>query len=404
MATTTASGARLDFQVTGIVCVAHALSHFFQLVITPLLPLMKDEFGLSFAALGTMMTVTYVVSGSLQTVAGFAVDRFGPRLVLTGGLAAMAAGTLILALAPSYGWLLVAGAIIGVGNSTFHPADLALLNAKIAPARLGYAFSAHSIAGNIGWVVAPVFSASIAAQWGWRTALLAAAALGVVFVAYLSVQRVLNTQPAQPSASPQSGTMTSRGGLSVLGQREVLMCAAFFFLTAMAISSFMSFGPTTLIALYDIPLVMASGVLTAFLIGGTAGTLAGGVLAARVHRHDSITAVGIAVGALLTMLIATGAMAPSTVPVLAFLVGAVIGVTNPARDILVRNAAPADARGKVYGFVYSGLDVGAAIAPLLFGWFLDAGRPAWVFIAAALLLLLCVPTAYRLRPVSTDNR
>ncbi len=397
MTTSTVSSRRLDFQVTSIVCVVHALSHFFQLVITPLLPLMKDEFGLSFAALGTMMTVTYVVSGGLQTVAGFVVDRFGPRIVLTVGLAAMSLGTLILALAPSYGWLLIAGAIIGIGNSTFHPADLALLNAKIDPSRLGYAFSAHSIAGNVGWVVAPVFSAAIAAQWGWRAALLAAAALGVVFVVYLSMQRVLNTEPVHAATAGRGRASRSGGGLAVLWQTEVVMCTLFFFLTAVAISSFMSFGPTTLIALYDIPLVMAGGVLTAFLIGGTVGTLAGGVLAARYRRHDTMTAIGIAAAAVLTMVIASSTIAASAVPVLAFLVGAVIGATNPSRDILVRNAAPADARGRVYGFVYSGLDAGAAVAPLLFGWFLDTGRPAWVFIAAALLLVVCVPTAYRLR-------
>lgn len=390
------SAGRLDVQVTSVVCVAHALSHFFQLLTTPLLPLMRAEFGLSFASLGTMMTATYVVSSCLQTPAGFAVDRFGPRIVLVFGLLMMSIGTLVLALAPSYPWLLVGGAIIGVGNSTFHPADLALLSAKVSPARLGYAFSAHSIAGNLGWVVAPIFAAAIASQWGWRYTLAAGTGIGIVFVAYLATQRGLETPPGPTTESarqPAGGAPQAR----VLLQGQVLMCLLFFFLTSMAYSSYMSFGPTALINLYGIPLVLASGVLTAFLIGGTAGTVAGGIVAARSVRHDAVTAMGVASAALFSMVVMTGSLPPSMLTVAAFLVGFSIGVTNPSRDILVRESAPPEARGRVYGFVYSGLDAGGALAPLLLGWFLDTDRPAWVFGMAAVLFAACIPTAYQLQ-------
>ena len=124
---------RNDIRVTVLVGIAHALSHFLQLVITPVIPLIKSEFDLTFAAIGALMTVTYAVSGLMQFPAGMAVDRFGGRAVLVFGLTAMGLGTLMIALAPSYAWLVVASAVIGIGNSTFHPADMALLNAKVTP-------------------------------------------------------------------------------------------------------------------------------------------------------------------------------------------------------------------------------------------------------------------------------
>ena len=85
------------------------------------------------------------------------------------------------------------------------------------------------------------------------------------------------------------------------------------------------------------------------------------------------------------------------------LVGIGLGSTAPSRDILVRAAAPPNARGKVYGFVYSGLDVGAALAPLVLGWFLDHQRPGWVFVAAGVLMVACIPCALLLKRQVRDS-
>jgi MFS family permease len=73
-------------------------------------------------------------------------------------------------------------------------------------------------------------------------------------------------------------------------------------------------------------------------------------------------------------------------------VGFFLGVTNPSRDSLVRQLAPAHLRGRVYGFVYSGLDAGAAIAPAILGWLLDRQLAQWVFGGCALCMLVAAPT------------
>jgi MFS family permease len=80
------------------------------------------------------------------------------------------------------------------------------------------------------------------------------------------------------------------------------------------------------------------------------------------------------------------------------LVGFFIFSTQPSRDILVRGATPPGATGKVYGFVYSGLDLGASVSPLLFGWMLDRHMPQWVFGSAAAFMLFAVATVITLRP------
>jgi MFS transporter, FSR family, fosmidomycin resistance protein len=387
---------RRDIRVTALVGIAHAFSHFLQLVITPLVPLIKEEFDLSFAAIGALMTVTYAISGLMQFPAGMAVDRFGGRAVLVFGLSAMGLGTLMIALAPSYAWLVVASAVIGIGNSTFHPADMALLNAKVTQGRLAYAFSMHSIAGSTGWILAPLFAAAIATPFGWRVAMAASAVVVLVFVVYLAAQPSLAHEESDGSV-PAGSRNATQPLTAILLAPAVLICFVFFFFTSIAYSSFTSFGPTAFIAIYDMPLVAASGVLTTFFVGVTLGTLAGGAMAARTKEHGLVTATGCGIAAFFALVIAWGGLPASLVALCAALVGVGLGSTAPSRDILVRQAAPANARGKVYGFVYSGLDVGAALAPIVLGWFLDHQRPGWVFLSAAVLMMACIPCAFQLK-------
>ena len=133
------------------------------------------------------------------------------------------------------------------------------------------------------------------------------------------------------------------------------------------------------------------------LIGGVAGILAGGFVAARSQRHNLVAAVGVAVPALLALVIARGGLDAASVVALMAVAGFFVGSIGPSRDIIVRGVTPPEARGKVYGFVYSGLDLAGLIAPLVFGWALDHGRPDLVFIGAAAFLVASIPTVLRVR-------
>ena len=106
--------------------------------------------------------------------------------VLLGGVALLRRRHLrCMGMATSYAMLALGAALTGIGNSVFHPADFAILNARVSAPRLGYAFSAHGVVGYIGYAVAPVFSVAIGAAYGWQAALLAGAALGVALLVLL---------------------------------------------------------------------------------------------------------------------------------------------------------------------------------------------------------------------------
>ena len=389
---TAAAGAlRQDVKVIGLIATAHGLSHFYQLVVAVLFPLIKEDLGVSYAALGAATAVFYTVSGICQTLAGFAVDRFGARRILLLGLALCSLGVLLAGLAQSFAMLVVAFFVAGLGNSVFHPADFAILNARIEPKRLGYAFSFHGIGGTLGWALAPLFAYAISAVYGWHVALMVASLLGVAMIGLI----VMNGTVLQVSGRGQAraaAPTTLRDDVRVLLATPVLMCFLYFLLLAAALIGVQNFGVAGLIALYDAPAAIASSALTAFLIGAAAGILTGGYVAARSKRHDLVAAGGMLASALAVFVLASGVLSHGLIAPMLALAGFMAGMTNPSRDLLVRGATPPGASGKVYGFVYSGLDVGSMATPVLYGWLLDRALAAELFYAVFAVLLLTVVT------------
>ncbi|MDH4053262.1 MAG: MFS transporter, partial [Rubrivivax sp.] len=151
----TANPWRRDAALIGLVGTAHGISHFSQLLLAPLFPWLKDAFGVSYAELGFLLTIFFVVSCVVQAAAGFWVDRFGARPVLLIGLTLIGLSALGYAASTSYALLALFSVTAGIGNGVFHPVDYTLLNRRVSKPRLGHAYSVHGISGSLGWALAP---------------------------------------------------------------------------------------------------------------------------------------------------------------------------------------------------------------------------------------------------------
>ena len=385
---------RNDARVIGLIGSAHCLSHFFQLVLPPLFPLLKAEFDVSYATLGALVSVFYAMSGVCQFGAGFAVDRFGARPVLLGGIGLLAGGALVAGFVPGIYWLFPVAAIMGLGNGVFHPADFAVLNASVNPRRLGHAYSTHGIGGSLGYALAPVVSYGLGSVIGWRQALVVLGALGLIALAALATQRRLLASRPHGVEAPRH---TLAGSIDLFRQSAILLCFAYFAVLTLATIGIQTFAATALNAAYAVPIALATSALTAYLLGSTAGILAGGFLAAHTARHDRVAAAGLFAGGTLMLLVgAAPAIATWAVPLFA-VTGFALGATGPSRDMIVRGATPPGASGRVYGFVYSGLDLGATIAPVGVGALLDHHEPRALFIAVAVCLFLAIGTVLQVR-------
>lgn len=389
---------RRDARVIGLVGSAHLTSHFFHLALPPLFPVLKSEFGVPYLALGLLVSVFYAASGIGQTIAGFLVDRFGAPRVLLGGMSLLAGATGLAALAPSYWALIPVALLAGLGNSVFHPADYAILNASVDSRRLGRAYSIHSISGNLGWALAPVFIIGLTGMFGWRVALVAAACAGLTVVLLLASQKHAFADHRAPAGGRlASAPMGLADDARLLLAAPLLIAFAYFALLATAQVGLQTFMVSALVALYQAPLALATGALTGFLLGSSAGILVGGVLADRTQRHDLVAAGGMLLAATVTLTVAGSLPPPALLAVVTLLAGFCLGATSPSRDMLVRAATPTGASGKVFGFVYSGLDLGSSLTPLVFGWLLDRGEPRAVFVVAAGLMVATIATVVQLR-------
>src|SRR5918994_2939002 len=171
---------RRNVQVLALVGSGHAVSHLYLLALPPLFPLLRDDLGASYAALGLLVTVFNVATGAAQIPAGFIVDRFGARRLLLLGLTIMGSAMVALGFAPTYWLMLALVALAGIGNSVFHPADYAILTASVDRGWLGRAFGIHTFAGNVGFVMAPATMIALTAVLGWRGALSAAGLVAFV--------------------------------------------------------------------------------------------------------------------------------------------------------------------------------------------------------------------------------
>jgi len=382
---------RNDYWVITLVALAHGSSHFFQMVVAPLFPFIKEDLGVSYAALGFAMALFYTLSALFQPLAGFVVDRFGARVVLLGGVGLQALGVGLIAASSSYEGLIIGSAINGLGNSVYHPSDFSILNARVGAGRLGYAYSAHGIAGSLGYASAPIFSGTLGVLFGWHIALYAAATVGFgIFVLLLLNAHRLDA--ARQAAKENRKTNDVR----ILFATPVLLCFLYFAVYAAGLAGLQSFSVTAMTVQFHVTAAFASSALTAYMIGSAAGIFAGGFIAARVPRHDIVAATGLALGSFWVLLIATGALPGVALPVLLALMGLSVGATGPSRDLIVRASTPPGATGKVYGFVYSGLDFGSLATPVFYGWLMDHNLPQGVFYTVFALTALAILTVLQL--------
>ncbi len=382
---------REDASVIGLVGLAHASSHFGHLILPLLFPVFMKEFGLSFSELGLLMTVFFVVSGVGQATSGFVVDRVGARPMLWAALAMFMLACLWASVATGYGSLFGVAVLAGAANATFHPVDFTILNQRVSAARLGYAFSAHGLTGNLGWAAAPVFFAGMGALLGWRQAYVAAAVMyGAVLLVMVVYRDQLQTRAAvrNPQAAPANA-------MAFMRLPVVWWCFGFFFMSTMTLAVVQVFAVSILKAMHGVSFESATLTLTAYMLCAALGVFVGGFVAARTANSDRVVAVALGCGAVLLALCGTGWLGATPTMVVLAVTGFAVGIGGPSRDMMIKKATPQGATGRVYGLVYSGLDSGFAVSPLVFGAFMDRGWYGATLLGAAAVLLLSVLAALR---------
>jgi MFS transporter, FSR family, fosmidomycin resistance protein len=383
---------RQDAKVMGLVGLAHASSHFGHMLLPAMFPIFMRDFGLSFSQVGALMTVFFVVSGIGQALAGFLVDKVGARPVLFAALATFCAACLVASQASGYPWLVAAAALAGLANSPFHPVDFTILNQRVSAPRLGHAFSVHGLTGSLGWALSPPFFVLMLYLADWRSAYLAAAGLYAIVLVVLVLNR--SNLATEIVVRRCDSAVVQPNTLAFLKLPVIWWCFGFFLLSTMTLAVMQSYAVSLLQAVHGVSFGTATATLTAYMLCSALGIFVGGFVSARYGSHSDRVVAWCMTGAAVCMALAgTGWLGAMGSMVLLAATGLATGIGGPSRDMMIKKATPKGATGRVYGTVYSGLDVGFAISPIVFGALMDRGLYVATLLGGALVLLLAVGAA-----------
>ncbi len=376
-------------RIVGLVSAAHFVSHYYILLLPPLFPFVRAEYGVSYTEIGLALAAFNVVSAALQTPAGFLVDWLGARILLIIGLLLGAVAFTVAGAFDSF-WLFVAMfAIAGVGNTAYHPADYALLSHHVPARRIGHAFSIHTFSGMLGSAAAPGSLLLMQSIWGWRGAFIGAGVLG--FAAAALLLTMTDDNETTNAATPR-GAETANVGWRLLLSPPILLNLAFFVLLALMSGGMYNYSVVALGALEGTPVAVANTALSANLLLAAIGVLIGGLVVGRTTRHSTVAGLGLVAIVALVLLIAYVGLGSWLLVLVMATCGFFFGVIMPSRDMIVREVTPPGSFGKVFGFVTTGFNLGGIVSPLIFGAIMDHGNPRLVFLLVAAFSALAIIT------------
>jgi MFS family permease len=391
--------------IIGLIGVGHFFSHFVMLCLPPLFLLMKPALGVGYTELGAIVAAMAVTTAIGQIPMGFMVDRIGGRAMLLLGLSVMGVCLICILLTTEYWQLLALFAVIGLGNSVFHPADYAILSARLDDSVFGRAVSIHSLTGYLGWAGAALVMVPLGSLMGWRAALSVIGAIGLIIVAAM----ILGAHHLDDSAVAKertkkltSATDNLRDGVKLMLSMPILMMFLFFAMTATATSGLMAFAIPATVGLHGLDEVLAGSILTSHLVAGAVGVLIGGWLADQTRRHNLVASF-----AIVGMAFSVAVMAYDEIGVIllvtAMLFGGLFyGISSPSRDVLIKRGTPPGSEGVTFGFTSTGMSIGNFVGPLTCGWIMDRGDPALLFTTLASIIVLSIITIMMSRPVRSD--
>ena len=409
MATSSASLAR-DIRVTSVISGGHMFSHYYFMVFGPIMPLLAAELNFTYTMLAAILSAYSFSSFAVQTPFGFLVDKYGARGPLISGLFIMGASIAGLGFASEFWHFIVLYSIAGMANSVFHPADYAILSASVNNSRMGRAFGVHLFSGHFAWVICPGTMLGAAALWGWRGAFIAVGLVGVAYALFMLTQwaaledgrdarAAAKRAKSEENKTKKHDPESLHEGIRLLFTFPIVMCMLFFVFLTLGFTGIRTFFVAAMEVMNGMSLANSNGALTGFIIGSTIGITAGGVLADKIGPQIWLAAVSLVGAGILIIVSGTVPMTTVMLFTVMTLAGTFLGLLLPSRDLLVRQVTPDGSMGKVMGFLSTGMMGAAAVAPLIFGYFLDLGQPLWVFwisgIFVAFALFTFVSTAQR---------
>jgi MFS transporter, FSR family, fosmidomycin resistance protein len=370
-----------------LITIGHGLTHWYPATFYLLLPLIGNELGLNYSQIGLIMTCQYVASAIANVPGGVLVDTVGRKgLLMAVSLFWIGFPYLLISFTHSYAMLLVCVALVGFGNSLWHPTAIPTLGRRY-PERKGLALSIHGMGGNVGDAVAPVLIGAALGFFTWREVVVMNLVPGLVvallLLAFLGTLRL----GAKKTEGEVQSLATYLAGLRVLLRNRalVLLSTGSAFRT-MTQSALLTFLPVYLANDMGYSPLWVGACLFALQAAGFAASPIAGHLSDRVGRKQILVGSMLATAVVLAAMAFTGG-SPLFIALVAVL-GFFLYATRPVIQAWLLEATPRNMAGSSIGVLFGAQAVGAAIGPLLGGLVADRwGLLATFYFLAATIVI-----------------
>ncbi|NYH13144.1 MFS transporter [Paraburkholderia bryophila] len=382
----TATVQRTVYSVLGAISFSHLLNDMIQSLILAIYPMLKDNFALSFGQIG-LITLTYQITASLlQPFIGIYTDKHPKPYSLPVGMGFTLAGLLLMSVAPSFGVLLVAAALVGCGSSVFHP-ESSRVARMASGGRHGLAQSLFQVGGNAGSSLGPLLAALIVIPHGQRSIAWFSVAALVAIVVLTQIGRWYKRHPSirKARSSAPHATLSRNKVMFAMGVLMLLVFSKYFYLASL--NSYFTFY---LIDKFHLPVQAAQIHLFVFLAAVAAGTVIGGPIGDRIGRKYVIW-VSILGVAPFTLLLPYANLFWTSV--LTVIIGVVLASAFSAIIVYAQELIPGKVgmvAGLFFGFAFGMGGVGAAVL----GQLADATSIAYVYKVCSFLPLIGVLTVF----------
>ena len=385
-----------------LISLGHALTHWYPATFYLLLPIIGNELGLSFSQIGLIMTCQYLAGAVANVPGGVLVDTVGRKgLLMAVSLFWVGFPYLLMSFTHSYLMLLGCVALVGVGNSLWHPTAIPTL-ARRYPERKGLVLSLHGMGGNAGDAIAPLVVGALLAVLSWREVVVLNVMPGLVvsllLLAMLGTLRLGSKRaPAAVDEPPQSLADYLRGLRQLFRNRSLVLLSTSGAFRSMTQNALLTFLPLFLAREMGYSVFLIGASMFALQAAGLVASPVAGHLSDKLGRRSVMT-FSMAMTAAVLLFMAVAGKSQAFVAFIAVL-GFFLYAIRPVIQAWLIEATPKNMGGSSIGILFGAQSLGASIAPLLGGLIADRWGLGATFyflagtIVCANLFILLMPRA-----------
>lgn len=384
-----------------LITLGHALTHWYPATFYLLLPIIGNELGLSFSQIGLIMTCQYIAGAVANVPGGVLVDTVGRKGLLMGvSLFWVGFPYLLMSFTHSYLMLLVCVALVGVGNSLWHPTAIPTL-AQRFPERKGFVLSLHGMGGNAGDAIAPLVVGALLAVMTWRQVVvlnvLPGLVMSLLLLVFLGTLRLGGKKPASKIDQCQGQSLAdySRGLRQLFRNRSLVLLSTSGAFRSMTQNALLTFLPLFLAREMGWASMAVGAGMFALQVAGLVAAPIAGHLSDKMGRR-SVVMGSMAMTALVLVFMALAGKSNAFVFFIA-VVGFFLYAIRPVIQAWTLESTPKNMGGSAIGMLFGAQSLGASVAPLLGGLIADQWGLSATFyflagtIVCANLFILAMP-------------